>query len=786
MRDLIPIPPPSGRVTIESQARIEGSYSEPNTEQSLVEYGVILWQKLPLILGMGVLLGAMALAYSVQLLPRYVAKTKLEVEDINENFLNRREIDPNTSGNPQLVDTFLQTQVEVMQSDALISRVVKKLNLEHNPEHLNLGVGQAEKYVHKFGLDAWLNSLDKDGHPSFVRRFLGIPPATEALDPNRALEVAKKNLKAQATSQNRIVELSYTAPDPHVAAEFLNTLTDEFVDYSLETRWNETQRTGQSLQQKLEAVRSDLEKSEKQLQQYAADTGLVFASEKDNIAEDKLRRLQSDLSSAQSDLAEKQAKFDLLSIAPADSLPDVLGSAQLADFQSRLLSLKTQLAQAAVTMTPKNARVKEFESQIEQVQHATVEERANILQRIRNEYETSKRRESLLDAAFKAQSAIVSSQAVKAVRYNTLKQETDSARQFYENMLQKLKMTDFASAMRSSNVRIIDRAEPPLLPAKPNLLLNTGVGSGAGFALGVFMAFILERRRRSDRSLKAPGQSILTLDLPELGVIPSIDGLAYHDASLTKRLAQPRLISLNAKIAEKNIGSFPAKLTIWETKGSIVADSYRAALTSILFGRPGSASPAVIAITSTGRGEGKTCAAANLAVALTETGKKVLLIDADLRGPRLHEWFEVENHQGLCHLLESELDLATCDEKLLSISTKAPNLSLLPGGRSDAAGLQLLYSTRLSQLLERCRRAFDVVLIDTPPVFLYSDARLLGRLSDGVVMIIRSGVNPPEIVKQACGRMMEDGVPILGTILNDWRPAKGSQAAYYYSEAQTA
>jgi capsular exopolysaccharide synthesis family protein len=267
-------------------------------------------------------------------------------------------------------------------------------------------------------------------------------------------------------------------------------------------------------------------------------------------------------------------------------------------------------------------------------------------------------------------------------------------------------------------------------------------------------------RERADRSLQAPGDAALYLNVPELGVIP---------AGRAKRISQRR----DREDAEKVV-----ELVTWQKKPSLLAESFRATLASILFASDNGRRPRVIVLTSAGPQEGKTTVASNLALAMAEISRKVLLIDADLRKPRLHEIFHLTNEYGLTDVLEGQQPPGGREDA--ATRTGYAGLDLLPAGSKTASIASLLHSSRMPELLEKVRDKYDAVLIDTPPMLHLPDARVLGRLADGVILVVRSNQTMRDAASSAAQRLQEDGTRILGTVLNDWDPKKSSGYSYGY------
>ena len=726
-------------------------FEEPSSGQVPEVWEILRRRKgtLILIIFLGLLTSVLL---TIPQTPIYQARGSIEIQNLNENFLNTRNVSPTADeGGSSMPGADIQTQAKILQSESLLDRVAAK-------------VGNEKKQIQGQGsgrLAAWLKAL-------------GLGEGRQASNREQILSLVAQNLKISTVANTRIVEIRYDSTDPQFAADVVNTLTAEFVQANLESHWKTTQQTGEWLTHQMEDVRIKLEKSEDELQSYANSSGLLFTSEKDNVAEEKLRQLQEELSKAQADRVNSQSRYELASTAAPESLPEVLDDATLKDYQIKLTDLRRQLAEISSSLTPAHPAVKKVQAQVTALESALDKERTSVIQRIRNEFESAQRREHLLATNYASQARLMSEQAAAVTHYNILKREVDTNRQLYDSMLRNVQEAGMTSALGASNIRVVDSAKPPTRPYKPSFVLNSALGLLAGAFFGI--AFVVVRER-ADRTIQGPGDATTYLNVPELGAIPSAKAVR----GLLPTYYQNRE-AIESKQAE-NGKPLQVELITSNKKQSPLADAFRASLTSILYSRENGDRPRVIVVTSTNPGEGKTTVACNLALALAEIGpsvlmQSVLLIDGDLRRPRLHDIFGVPNRWGLADLLEGKMPPNGCEGMVFKTGFR--NLDLLPAGSTTLNVAALLHSPRAVAFLNRMRAEFHTVIIDAPPMLNIPDARILGRLSDGVILVVHSAQTMRDAAVAANQRLTEDRTRVLGTILNQWDPRKTHQYANTY------
>jgi capsular exopolysaccharide synthesis family protein len=452
----------------------------------------------------------------------------------------------------------------------------------------------------------------------------------------------------------------------------------------------------------------------------------------------------------------------------------------LKEFQVKLADLRREFAEYNSTYTPAHYKVKRVKAQIDEIEKTIHAERTHVLQRIRNEHESAVLRERMLEADYAAQSGLVTAQAGKSVEYRILEREAATNRTLYDNLLQKVKEAGVAAAMAASNVRVIDPATTPSRPIRPNHVLNGGLGFASGALLGLLLIFI---RERSDHTLRQPGDAALFLGLPELGVIPDGDGERKERHRAGRFPERGEILQIAGAASSADPDRAPhgdnVELATWQRRPSLIAECFRATLTSILFAGGADNRPRVLVVTSASPGEGKTTVASNLAIALAEINRRVLLIDADMRKPRLHKVFGVSNLSGLSNLLRERNPLNGTPLAGVVQATGIPDLFVLSSGPGAVSIPNLLHSERMAELLEKARGEFDTILIDSPPMLPIADARILARSADAVVLVLQAGRTSRDSARAVVNRFSEDGSVILGAVLNSWTPSGREYGDYY-------
>ena len=734
--------------------------SEPEPESLFVQYYRLILAHRWLIASFGVIGACLAMVVCLTTRPIYRARTSMDIQNLNADFLNMRAIAP-TGGmaGPASAEVYIQTEIKLLQSDTLINRTKK---------HLEEEAGEIK--------------LTNNGLLSKVRRSLHLP-GSETPSAEETLNYTAKSLTIKPMGLTHLVEITCDSWDAKFAADFCNGLNSEFQQQDREVRWSEAQKTSEWLSRQLIDVRDQLTNSEKRLEHASQADGL-YSSQQQNgsVGEQKLRELQTELMKAQADRVSHQAQYEISKSATPDSLPIVLDDSQLREFQTKLVDLKRQLADLMPPLTDAHPKVQHVKAQIRELEATLTAKKIDVIGRMRNEFEAARHREDLLTSAYLNQEKRVALEMGRETQINMLRRDVDSGQQLYQTLSQRVKEAGLASAMQASTIRTVDAAVMPGIPILPRKTQTVVVGILMGLIGGIGFAFFKDR---TETVLRTPGEAPRFLNVRELGVIPSARiGLSQ---AYIRRIKQAPSNGSALMLEGGTTNGVQARtdqvvdLATWKAHASLVAEAYRSATYSILLEGRESIRGKVYVITSPSAGEGKTSVTCNLGIALAQANRRVLLIDGDLRRPRLHKSMAISNDCGLRDVLRGDADYETGSIDRFCRASQVPNMFILPSGSGTEEPSGLLYSARLRPLLDRLTGEFDVVLIDSPPVLHLADARILAGSSDGVILVLRARSTDRETAMNARDLFQHDQARIVGTILNDFDPLTQGKSDYYDS-----
>src|SRR3984893_12292344 len=514
----------------------------------------------------------------------YQATSKVAILPENPNALGFKDQE---NGFPDYqYDVTLETQAAILRSDALAMKVIETMHLDQNPTFAGATTSQAEDSIR-------VSSMQPD--PTRAAGLLG---------------AFRGGLGVQLVPNSRLIQISYTHPDPRLATEIANALVRTFVEENFRTKYESVPQTSVWLSTELADLQMKVQTSEEKLVRYQKDHSILGVDEKQNIVTAKLDELNKELTIAQTDRIQKESNYNLAKAGDPTAFTKTSRegtSSMLERLREKEAELNTQYAQATTQFGPGYPKVAELNSQLKQVQTEITTAQTRMQNDIHNEYLAAVQRENLLTAAFEQQKREANQLNESAIEYSVLKRDADSNRQLYQDLLQRLKEAGVSAGLRSSNIRVVDVARTPTSPIAPNVHRNLVLGLFVGLGLGIGLAWLLESLDNTVRNLE------------EVGAISTLPALATIPLQLSKNGHSRKLLRATG---EEKPGS-PSLVTYSRPK-SEVAEAYRALRASILlsaFGAP----PKVILVTSASPQEGKTTISANSALVLAQRGSRVLL-----------------------------------------------------------------------------------------------------------------------------------------------------------------
>lgn len=718
-------------------ANVQEMYSLPSHEQSIGDYWRILQKrKWTLIVSVIVVVIAAGLI-SLHMTPIFDATARLSISQQPSNLLNFKDGDNSQSSGNQQQD--IDTQIKIMQSETMGETVIRRLNLDGRPEF-------AGTYLTKnSGGIAVSESVTKERlrEEGLIRKFL-------------------QNLKVQQVPSTSLVDIRYSSPDSSLAAEIANAIATIFIEQNIKARYDSTMQAADWLSKQLADLQIKVESSQAKLVQYEKEHGIVGTDDKQNLTVDKLDELNKELTQAQADRIQKESLSEIAKSTSAESLGPILQDPVLTALRQQHTQLEAQYAMLSTQFGVGYPKVLEIKNQLDLIDKTYKEEVQNSVNRIQNDYQTALKREQMLQGALTEQTTVADQLNQNAIQYKVLRQEADANRQLYEGLLQKLKEASLAAGLESSNIRVVDRARVPLHPARPNIPLNMEFAVLIGLVGGVAIAFALEAL---DTTVRTPDQAETISGLPTLGVIPLHSML---DAAVS-RINTSRLLHAGPH----NKARLESLIAYLEPRSEI-AEAYRALRTSILLSSVGQP-PRSILITSSVPQDGKTMTSVNTAVVLAQQGKRILLVDADMRRPSVHKIFGLGGHVGLSNILTGG---AKTSDTLQA--TVQPNLFVIAAGPIPPHPSELLSSALMQDLIKKWREEFDHVIIDSPPVISVTDAVLLSVQMDAVILVIRSGQTTTALVRRTRDLLQSVKANILGVVVNAADLTSPDYYNYYY------
>jgi succinoglycan biosynthesis transport protein ExoP len=687
-------------------------------------------------------------------IPLYQATARIQIDPNQSNILPFKRAE-SLEMTYALSQDYLRTQFKVLESRTLARRIIDKLKLEQNPEFAQRTTATAIGRFSKWWIPQTTETAETE------------TPSNDDQYPNRVVDAFLEHLTASPIRNSRLVDVSFISRDPKLAADIANALADEYIQMSFETGYNANIASSNFLSKQLIDLKARVEKSQEALVQFSQQHNIYELGEKENVIIQKLSDLNTALTAAETDRMQKESLWDEVRAVRPREFPEILRNPLIKELETNLATLRQQQAKLQASFKEGWPQLDQLNSQAEEAERQIKVQWENAVKSAEGEYRAAVRQELLLRKALNDQKQESDLYNQNSIQYNILKRQADAEKQMYEGMLQSMNEAGVSASLQSNNIHVLDAAEVPEKPHSPRPLLRLTVALALGSLIGVGLSFFMEHL---DRSIRTIDDIDLYLKLPSLGIIPR-----HKTSSLN---ANRRLLAAQNASDPKSVASL--KSVEWVTyhdAGSIIAETYRNLRTSILLSAHNGIPPKSLLITSSQKGEGKTTTAINMAIAFAQTGAKVILLDCDMRNPNVHKALNLKNDAGMSTFLSGNSDLSS-----LIQASSIPNLSVVPSGPIPPNPAELVGSSRMQEGLTLLQSLVNYVVIDTPPVLAVADARILGTVVDGVVLVVKAGTTPKDAVRHTKLLLQDINARIIGILLNnvDLHSASYSRYGYYY------
>jgi len=700
-------------------------------EPHLYDYLLILRKHQWLILSFLLTVVTIVSIATFRMRPVYIATARIEIDRENSNILPFQGSD---SYDYMLdLENYIETQSKILTSETLALQTIRNSGLASNPDFASDN-GPSEAIA--------TGSLANQKRPPEIGAFLG-------------------SLSVRRVPNSRLMEVSFESTDPQLAARMVNAHLETYIEQNYRRSYEATMQASRWLAGQLDELKIKVERSENARIEYERQNQIWTVDDKQNITTQRLGELNKELIDVQSDRIRKQALYEFAKSGELEAVPQLRSNAVLQELQRRRAELSVQYTDAVNQYGPNFPKVQRIQAQIKDADEQITHQSKGIIVELENDYRAALQLEELRSKALDQQKADTNAMSEKMVQYNILRREAEANKALYEGLLTKLKEAGISAGLRSSNVRIIDPAMIPATPARPAKARNIALAFLVGLVGGIGLALL---REYLDNTVKTPDDVETLARLPSLAVVP-----AFGDGASSKKRAG-LLTGASSNGHDKRI-----ELVAQHLPKSQVAEAFRALRTAILLSQPDHP-PQVILVTSALPREGKTTAAANLAVTLAQLGDKTVLIDADLRKPGIGRLLNLGTgkYAGLSSYLAgvSSLDLVTVPHPAI------PNLAAIPTGPLPPNPADLLSSHRLTDAIAELRTKYKFIVIDSPPVMAATDAVILSVQADGVLLVVRSGETPKEAFTRTRDLLTSVKSHLLGVVLN---AVDASAPDYYYS-----
>lgn len=728
---------------------------EQQDDYHLRDYISVIRKRKWIVLAFSVAVIITTAIVTFSMVPLYRSTVVIKIDKQGPNVLSFKGMTSNLDA-----DTY-ETQREILKSRSLAERVIRRLDLDKNKDFLPV----------ENQLSAMLGAITNPVARAFAYLIPSGRGNDKGTDENNDGKIAggvqKKpqkeeipvylsnsltgRLEVVPVKNSQLMKISFISHKPEISLNVANAVADEYIGYDLDSRVDSGREAKEFLEKQIESAKTKVEASERLLNEYASKNEIIYIdSDKQSVLMRKLTEVSSSLNGETAERMRKEALYRQI-VETGSNNPAIVNNGLIQGLKSQYATLEAEYLNLTKTFTPDYPKMQNMKRQLDAIRHNIQKEETILTKSIESDYKASLKKEAYLQAALEGQKRKVLDFQERAVQYQSLKREVEVNKELHNNLLQRLNEVGVAALSKSTNIQIVDRALYPRQPDKPNKTQNFLLSIIFGLFGGIGLAFLVDY---FDNSVKDTDEIERRMHLTSLGMIPY----------------QPQL---NAERRPQVISS---EFT------NPVAEAFRSIGTFIMLSSS-TTPPRKILVTSPGQGEGKTTICINIASALSETLGKGIIIDADMRRPKLHHSFSVDNKAGLSTCLSGNAAFVDMHSGLIK-PTALKDLSILTSGPVPPNPSKLLHSTRMKDLLDALSEIYNFVIIDAPPIMGMPDSILLSSFVDGTILVVKAGQTQRNAITTA--KQIFDNVNgnLLGVVLNGVKKDDlkyGSYSNYYSS-----
>ena len=688
----------------------------PGTARELQHYLDVLRRRWRLVTSVLVVSLVVAFVFTIRQPKIYEATCSLVIESTAPQVLeNVKEVIEMAASTRE----FYVTQYRIIRSGEIAQRVIDRLGLDGDPSYVG-STDKSKQPDHQILIDRILNSV-----------------------------------KVVGVRESRIANIVVRDVDPERATRIANAFADTYIERNLDFKLEGARSAGTWLGEQTVGLRKQLENSEMELYKFRKDRNLldVNLDDKQGMTRQNLQSLNNKMTDVKARRIEIESIRKLILAAKNDirereSLPEIRDNPVVQKLRENYLDLLKIRADLESRYGEKHPKIDTIEHQLAAVQRDYSKELDDVLKAFDKRYQALVETESSLSKWMNHEKQQALELAKLETEYRPLARDAENNNKVYGLINQRHKEINLTGMLKANNVRILDRATPPRTAASPILSLNLGLGLAFGLLLGLPLAFAIESM---DNTIKSPEAAEQLIGAPLLGVVPMLSQAKQH---------------LIADAPERD-------LAVFKDPTSLAAEACRSIRTNMMF-ISAQKEFTLFSVTSPGPQDGKTTVAINLAVTMAQAGARVLLVDTDMRKPRIHKSFDLKSDKGISSVMAGDLQLkdAIC-------KSDVPNLDVLPCGPMPPNPAELLHTERFRQILAECRAGYDRVVLDSPPIAPVTDPAIIGSITDGVVLVLRAGHTTREAAQFARRQLGDAGARILGLVMNQ-TDRKGRGYGYRY------